>query len=66
MVLQPLHLVGIGEAAHELSGHFTGQQQAVAQLLVAQADGPSQGPQQPLLPAQLGLQLLLQPVQLVH
>ena len=66
MVLQPLHLVGVSQAAHELGGHLTGQQQAVAQLLVAQRDGPGQGLHRPPAPPQLALQLLLQPVELVH
>lgn len=65
MMLQPLHLMGICQAAHELSAHFTSQQQAVAELLVAQCDGPRQRPQQPVLPAQLSLQLLLQSAELI-
>lgn len=35
VMLQPLHLVGVRQAAHELSAHFTSQQQPVAELLVA-------------------------------
>ena len=44
--LQPLYLVSIGEAEHELHGHFARQQQALAELLRAKGYAACQGPEQ--------------------
>jgi len=38
VALQPLHLMGVGQAEHQLHGHLTGQQQALAELLGAQGN----------------------------
>ena len=52
VALQPLHLVSVRQAQHQLHGHLTRQQQALAQLLGAQGNAAGQGPQQPGVGAQ--------------
>ncbi len=55
----------IGQAEHQLHGHFTGQQQPLAELLGAKGDAAGEGPQQQGVGAQGPVQALVQAVKLV-